>query len=99
MAIRQVLDSVAKDFVEGVNANQKGGTDQNGAAGSAMFSVGASATDISVVMTEGSQIAAAAAPVAATPTSPAKPAGGARDSSNLAALEKLRGSRGFEASR
>ncbi|MBJ6122283.1 flagellar hook-associated protein FlgK [Sphingomonas mollis] len=83
---RDSIESVARDFVTQVNANQLAGDDQKGAPGTAMFATGTRPTEITVAMTEGSQIAAASR------------GGGARDSSNLAKLEQVRLGRGYEAS-
>lgn len=93
-AIRQSLNVVAGSFVKSVNDNQAAGVDQKGAAGTAMFQVGKSPTDISIAdaFVDGSKIAAAKAASGTTP------AGGVRDSSNLAALESTRMSQKFEAS-
>lgn len=85
-AARDKVEDVAADFVAQVNANQKAGEDQTGAAGQAMFTVGGRPTDISVALTGGAQIAAA------------DPGGGKRDSSKLTDLEGLRGAKGWEAS-
>jgi flagellar hook-associated protein 1 FlgK len=91
-AIRQELDAVAKTFVGAVNDNQTGGLDQNGAPGTAMFTIGDKPTDVSVsaLFTSGSQIAAGKIAAAQ--------GGGVRDSSNLTALEATRVSKGFESS-
>ena len=94
-AIRQSLDTVAGDFVKAVNDNQAAGVDREQVAGAPMFVVPVNGrkTDIEIPATfEGKMIAAATAAVGTTP------AGGVRDSSNLAALEKTRVSQGFEAS-
>lgn len=93
-AIRQSLNAVAEDFVKSVNDNQAAGVDRAGLAGKPMFSVTGAATNIQIDkdFDDGKLIAAASA---ATPT---KPAGGVRDSSNLAALESTRVTKGFEAS-
>lgn len=88
-AIRQELNAVATDFVKAVNDNQAAGKDQTGATGLPMFVVdpAGSPTDISISpdFKSGSQIAAGKG-------------GGARDASNLAALETTRVSKGYEAS-
>ncbi len=93
-AIRDSLNAVAKDFVVSVNANQTAGVDQKGQAGTALFAVGTSPTAITIAatFTDGSKIAAATAANGTTP------AGGVRDSSNLAALETTRTAKRFEAS-
>ncbi|AXJ95343.1 MULTISPECIES: flagellar hook-associated protein FlgK [unclassified Sphingomonas] len=85
-ANRAQLNGIATDFANTVNANQLAGQDLAGATGTAMFTVGTAPTDLSVALTSGSQIAAAA------------PGGGARDATNLANLETARQSKGFEAS-
>lgn len=85
-AAREKVEDVAADFVARVNANQKAGEDQTGAAGQAMFTVGGRPTDIAIALTSGAQIAAA------------DPGGGRRDSSKLTDLEGLRGAKGWEAS-
>ncbi|MCP3736478.1 flagellar hook-associated protein FlgK [Sphingomonas sp. RP10(2022)] len=88
-AIRQELNAVAGDFVKAVNDNQKGGKDQTGAPGVALFAVDPDGkpTDITVdtAFTSGSQIAAGTG-------------GGSRDASNLGKLEANRISVGYEAS-
>lgn len=92
-AIRTSLNSIAESFVKAVNDNQAAGVDREGVVGAPMFVVTGSKTDIDIPATfEGKMIAAASAAVGTTP------AGGVRDSSNLAALEKTRVSQGFEAS-
>lgn len=81
---RATLDQIASDFVDGVNAVQAQGRDLDGNPGAALFSVGASPTDISVALTNPRGIAAAAV------------GGGPRDNSNLQALAALRTSGNFE---
>lgn len=81
---RTALDALATDFVNGVNRVQAQGRDLNGAPGAALFAAGASPTDITVALADPAGIAAAA------------PGEGARGNGNLAALESLRGTAGFE---
>ncbi|MGA1798488.1 flagellar hook-associated protein FlgK [Sphingomonas sp. 4RDLI-65] len=81
---RQSLNGIAADFTSQVNAVQAQGRDLNGNPGAALFATGATPTDISVAMTDPRGIAAAGA------------TGGARDASNLAALQAVRTSGGFE---
>ncbi len=83
---RSALGEMATAFVEGVNQTQAEGQTLDGTAGGAIFAVGASPTDISLVMTDPRGIAAAAA------------GEGTRGNSNLARLESLRTSAGYEAS-
>jgi len=78
------LNSLAQDFVDGVNAVQAGGEDLTGATGAAMFATGDPAARVSLVLDDPRGIAAAA------------PGGGTRDNSNLANLDTLRTSGGFE---
>lgn len=88
-AVRQVLNSVASDFVAAVNENQANGKDQSGTtAGAKMFVTDPArpATEITVPDTfVGSQIAAGTG-------------GGARDASNLSRLEATRVRVGYEGS-
>lgn len=84
-AARQHLDTIAADFVEGVNTLQRAGDDLDGNAGQDLFEVTGTASDFKVAIDDGRGIAAAAR------------AGGQRDASNLAALAKLRGTGDFEA--
>ncbi|SEJ37139.1 flagellar hook-associated protein 1 FlgK [Sphingomonas sp. OV641] len=83
-AARTELAEMATAFVAGVNGVQAGGQTLDGAAGQPLFAVGASPTDISVAMTDPRGIAAAA------------PGEGNRGNGNMAALESLRSSAGFE---
>jgi flagellar hook-associated protein 1 FlgK len=80
---RDVLDVLAAAFVDGVNAVQAGGEDQNGNAGAPMFE-GATATTVRLVLNDPRGIAAAS------------PGAGERDNGNLAALASLRSTGGFE---
>ncbi len=85
-SIRDVLNSVAGQFVKTVNDNQAAGKDQNNQTGAAMFVIDQTrpATEMSVATGfVGSQIAAGTG-------------GGSRDASNLAALEATRNSKGYE---
>lgn len=84
-AARTELNRIATDFVDGVNAVQAAGRDLDGNPGAPLFTVGATATDISLALASGRGIAAAGV------------GGGPRDNSNLAALEALRTSGAFEA--
>ncbi len=81
---RNQLNSIASNFVSGVNAVQAQGRDLDGNPGAALFAVGTTPTDISVTLSGPRGIAAAAV------------GGGPRDNSNLAALAALRTSGGFE---
>ncbi|OYY90418.1 MAG: flagellar hook-associated protein FlgK [Sphingomonas sp. 28-66-16] len=81
---RQTLNQIATDFVEGVNAVQAQGRDLDGNPGAPIFANGTPPTDISIVITGPRAIAAAAV------------GGGPRDNSNLAALDALRRSGGYE---
>ena len=82
---RTEIDRIATGFATTVNAIQAQGRDQNGAAGQPLFAVGATATDLSAVLTDPRGVAAAAV------------GGGPRDNSNLAALESARTTGAFEA--
>ena len=81
---RAGLNTIASDFTAQVNAVQMQGRDLDGKAGTALFATGETATDISVALTDPRGIAAAGA------------TGGVRDSSNLSALQAVRGSGAFE---
>lgn len=81
---RGQLNTIAADFTTGINAVQAQGQDLNGAAGAAMFATGATATDITLSLTDPAGIAAAT------------PGAGKRDNGNLAALAALRTSGKFE---
>uniref|UniRef100_UPI0035C96A57 flagellar hook-associated protein FlgK n=1 Tax=uncultured Sphingomonas sp. TaxID=158754 RepID=UPI0035C96A57 len=81
---RVQLNGIATAFTTGVNAVQAQGSNLNGTAGGPIFATGTKATDISVVLTDGSGIAAAAA------------GAGTRDNSNLANLDTLRTTGAFE---
>ncbi len=83
-AARDSLNGIASDFSAQVNAVQAQGRDLSGNPGAALFETGTSPTDISVSLTDPRGIAAAGA------------TGGVRDASNLAALQALRTSGGFE---
>jgi len=86
-AARQSLGLVAGDFVKQVNDVQAQGVDLDAKAGTALFAADPTTpTDMSVVLSDPRGIAAA------------RVGGGARDSSNLAELQKVRGTGGFEAS-
>ncbi len=81
---RAQLNTLASSFADGVNSVQAQGDDLNGQPGAAMFSVGATPTDLTLSLTDPSGIAAAAH------------GGGTRDNSNLTALATLRSSSGVE---
>lgn len=81
---RDQLDTLASGFVEGVNAVQAQGSDLSGNAGAPMFEAGDPPSHVTMTMVDPRGIAAAAA------------GGGTRDNGNLAALESLRSSGGFE---
>jgi flagellar hook-associated protein 1 FlgK len=97
-AIRQNLNDVATDFAKTVNDNQAAGYDLAGNKGQPIFAVapGAAATAMTVSLADGSGIAAAAAsaPDAAGNTTTT----GTRNAGNLAALQALRTTKGYEAS-
>lgn len=78
------LGNVAGSFVDGMNGLQAAGADLDGNAGAAMFAVGDSPTDISVTLSSGRGIAAAA------------PGAGPLDNGNLIALTGLRNSADYE---
>jgi flagellar hook-associated protein FlgK len=84
VAARDGLNAIAKDFTAQVNAVQAQGRDLDGKAGTALFATGDTPTDISVALTDPRGIAAAGAN------------GSMRDASNLAALQAVRSSGGFE---
>ena len=78
------LGQTASTFVDGVNAVQAQGQDLNGNTGAAMFAIGSDPTNVTVTLTDGSGIAAAA------------PGGGQLDNSNLANLTAFRTTGGTE---
>lgn len=80
----KTLNGIATDFTTQVNGVQAQGRDLNGAAGAAMFATGDTPTDVSVVLTDPSGIAAASV------------GGGMRDGSNLDALQAARASSKLE---
>ena len=82
---RTRVDAFANSFAERVNEVQAQGRDLDGAPGAAMFSTGDGAAGLTLSLADPRGIAAAGA------------AGGARDASNLAALEAARTAGGFEA--
>ena len=82
---RASLNTLASDFTTEVNAIQTGGRDLDGQPGAALFAAGATPTDMAVTLTDPRGLAAAGV------------GGGARDASNLTALENSRGSHGWEA--
>ncbi|KQS03355.1 flagellar biosynthesis protein FlgK [Sphingomonas sp. Leaf357] len=84
-AARDSLNTIATGFVDAVNTAQGMGRDLDGNAGSAMFAVRGSPTDIGLGLTDPRGIAAAAV------------GGGTRDNGNLANFEALRSSGKFEA--
>jgi flagellar hook-associated protein 1 FlgK len=83
-ATRGAFNQVAKSFVETVNGLQAAGQDLNGNTGPAMFGLTAGTAQMSLLLTDGSTIAAA------------RGNQGSRNSDNLDALETARGSNGFE---
>jgi flagellar hook-associated protein FlgK len=83
-AVRGSLNGIASDFTTQVNAVQAQGRDLSGNPGAALFETGTRPADIFVSLTDPRGIAAAGA------------TGGVRDASNLAALQALRTSGGFE---
>ena len=84
-AAREQLNTVASGFTTAVNANQAQGRDLSGQPGQPLFATGATATDISVALTDPRGIAAASV------------GAGTRDNGNLLALASLRTSGGYEA--
>jgi flagellar hook-associated protein 1 len=81
---RVALDRLAQDFATGVNAVQAQGRDLSGNPGEPMFEIGDPASQLSLALADPRGIAAAAV------------GGGIRDNRNLAALESVRTSGGFE---
>lgn len=79
------LDALATAFTTSVNTVQAAGSDLDGNAGTAMFATGSAPTEISLAITDPRRIAAAST------------GGGARDGSNLDALQATRTSTGVEA--
>ena len=78
------LDGIATAFTTSVNTVQTGGTDLDGAAGTALFAVGTSPTQITLALSDPRKIAAA------------KSGGSPRDGSNLDALQAARRSSATE---
>ena len=78
------LDAAAGAFTASVNAVQTAGTDLDGQAGTAMFTVGAYPTEITLALSDPRRIAAASA------------GGGVRDGRNLDALQASRTTAGVE---
>ncbi|WP_413060694.1 flagellar hook-associated protein FlgK [Sphingomonas carotinifaciens] len=76
--------AIVTDFVKGVNGNQTEGVDAKGNPGRALFAIGTKPTEISLTTGDGNLIAAS------------RGTGGARDASNLTALQNLRIGRGWE---
>lgn len=83
-ATRGAFNQVAKSFVDTVNGLQAVGQDVNGQTGTPMFALTAGTAQMSLAITDGSQIAAA------------RGNQGSRNADNLAALESARNSVGFE---
>ncbi|WP_302480043.1 flagellar basal body rod C-terminal domain-containing protein, partial [Sphingomonas bacterium] len=81
---RAQVNTLAGGFASGVNAVQAQGDDLGGKPGMAMFTTGASPSDLTLSLTDPSDVAAASR------------GGGARDNTNLASLASLRTSGGFE---
>ena len=81
---RTSLNAIAADFTKQVNDIQAQGRDLDGNPGQPVFEAGDDPTDISVVLADPRGIAAASV------------GGGARDASNLDALQTVRTSRDFE---
>ena len=94
-AIRQNLNEVAADFAKTVNDSQAAGADLSGAPGKPLFETGDPATAMKVVLTDGSGIAAASLQ---TDSAGNTVSAGNRNGGNLASLEGLRTSKGFESS-
>jgi len=78
------LGQTAAAFVQGMNDFQAAGADLDGNAGQPMFAIGADPTDVSLVLTSGRGIAAAAS------------GAGPLDNSNLISLTSLRNSADYE---
>ncbi len=78
------LDALATAFTTSVNTVQAGGSDLDGAAGTAMFATGSTPSAVSLVLTDPRKIAAASM------------GGGPRDGSNLDALQAARTSTAVE---
>ncbi len=83
-AARETLDTVAQEFVDGINAVQAGGRDLSGAPGAPLFANGPGSTDIVLVLNDPRGIAAAA------------PGEGQRGNGNLTDLAALRTGGRFE---
>lgn len=83
-ATRGAFNQVAKSFVDTVNGLQQGGQDLDNQTGTPMFGLTAGTAQMSLLLTSGSQIAAA------------RGNQGSRNADNLAALETARGAVGFE---
>lgn len=83
-AAHDSLDTMAQQFVDGVNAAQAQGSDLDGNPGAPMFAVGDPPSDVALVMSDPRGIAAAGA------------GGSVRDNSNLARFDALRTSGNFE---
>jgi flagellar hook-associated protein 1 FlgK len=81
---RASLNAIASDFVAVVNAGQAGGRDLDGQPGAPLFAVGDTPTNVTMVLDDPRGLAAAGV------------GAGTRDASNLAALERERGGRGWE---
>ncbi|MES2057795.1 MAG: flagellar hook-associated protein FlgK [Pseudomonadota bacterium] len=84
-AARDQVNSIASQFVAGVNGVQAQGRDLDGNVGTAMFAVGTKPTEITVSLTDPRGVAAASV------------GGGPRNNANLANLDALRSAGGFEA--
>ena len=81
---RLSLNALATDFTTEVNAVQAGGRDLDNLPGQPLFATGATATDLTVTLSDPRGIAAAGV------------GGGTRDASNLQTLESSRGAHGWE---
>ncbi|RYY27290.1 MAG: flagellar hook-associated protein FlgK [Sphingomonadales bacterium] len=81
---RSQLNNLAQSFAQGVNAAQAAGEDLSGTPGAAMFTIGDPASHLTLALNDPRSIAAAA------------PGKGARDNSNLIALDAIRGTTGVE---
>ena len=84
-AAREMVSTMAADFVDTINAVQANGRDLDGNPGAAIFAAGTPASEISMVLADPRKIAAAA------------PGEGTRGNGNLADLQAARLSGGFEA--
>lgn len=81
---RETLDDIATRFAAGVNDLQAGGRDLDGVPGAAVFAIGATPTDLTLILDDPRGLAAASA------------GEGVRGNGNFAALAAFRSTAGFE---